>query len=74
MAGAESTAAVPTNVASEFIKAVPGTSATGVGAAEGAAGADMTYTQTPSFWSSFLQGLQGLQGAGFEAGNYGATV
>jgi hypothetical protein len=67
-AGAENTASVPTNIASQFISTVPGTSNTGVGAASGAAAANRSYTSTPSFWSSFMQGFQGLEQTGGDLG------
>lgn len=72
MAGAQKTAEIPANIASQFISAVPGTSGTGVGAASAAAGADRTFTQTPSFWDLFTQGLQAGGGYGQEFGAAGA--
>jgi hypothetical protein len=64
----EDTAAIPTNIASQFIAAVPGTSNTGVGAASAAAANSRNFTQTPSFWDSFMQGLQGVGQIGADAG------
>lgn len=65
MAGAQRTAEIPTDIAGQFIGAVPGTAGTGVGAASGAAAANRITTVTPSFWDLFAQGL-GL------GGNYGS--
>ena len=60
----EDTAAIPTNIASQFISAVPGTSNTGVGAASAAALADRITTSTPSFWDVLMQGFNSSQGLG----------
>ena len=53
MQGAQNTAAIPGNIAGQFISAVPGTARTGVSAASGAAQADRSTTYTPSFWDLF---------------------
>ena len=63
MAAKQKTAEIPTDIAGQFIGAVPGTAGTGVGAASAAAGANFTRTSTPSFWDLFTQGL--TAGSGF---------
>ena len=69
MQGAQKTAAIPTDIASQFISAVPGTSGTGVSAASGAAQADRSTTYTPSFWDLFNQGLGFGQQEGAQVGS-----
>ena len=58
-AGAAETAAIPSSVAGQFISSVPGTAATGVGAAQGAAASSYTgkATSTGSFMDQLQQGM-----------------
>ena len=73
MAGRQATAAIPTNIASQFISAVPGTASTGVGAASAAASANRSMTSTPSFWDSLQQGLKTGLDPGGVFGSKGAS-
>ncbi len=60
MGGGQEIAQIPTNAASQFISMAPNAINTGVGALSTAAGLDTTRkgTYTPSFWDSFMQGVQ----------------
>jgi len=72
MTGAQNTASIPTSIAGQFINAVPQTAGLGIGAAEGAAGANRTSTQTPSWWDLFSQGLR-VAGGSDAATAFGAS-
>lgn len=86
MQGAQNTAAIPGNIAGQFISAVPGTASTGVGAAEGAAASNYSSSGRTSNTASFMdqlqqgvqtvtnpQGKQSTSPGGGSAGAFGAS-
>ncbi len=61
MTGTQQIASMPADITSSFLgKAIPTVASSGTGALNTAASLNTTTDTTPSFWSYFMQGLQGI--------------